>query len=896
MEAEFPTGNVVSAEDFFGLDGDEEFSPLPSPAGRRRRIGLAQPTSANRDPDHNDEDEDQSEEDSEADGAEEEDSRLEVKDEPSGESDDMPSSVRDKRLTSSRQSTPEEFIEEDTELSPQSPADSGRQSPVHSARQSHADSGQQSPEGVIEEDPDLGRQSPAESGRRSPEDLGWQSPAEDSRRSSPADHNGRPSLDEAAHSPSPTHGDLALASQGSKARQPAAASQRSPSRRAAPPAHRSPAQQSSTPAERSPVREPTSKAQRSPGKSSDVQPSPGKTSDVQRSPAERATLDAHQSPDKAVVLWPSDRGYIAANKSLQRAVASGDKTAVKNALEAGADPNYAPGGEGSPMAFAAFFGQTKICLLLLAAGAVLLPEHECVEAALANGYTELADLLRPHVRRPPPASEPVKRKKSVAFSNAEPMPRSTSISTLPPLAPSPSVRSSSFPPPKVAPWVAPTQASITHLDIHHESPLNRIDRIAAGNAAERRQEQIALEKARERARRAAERKQAKTVAEEQRQKLEPRGPETREEAIRRRREELEEAKLEKFRHKVEKTAARHEVERQMEQRKKTQLEQLRQRTTVLKPKGKQDAPRVESRQPVRKALQRTEAQTSLPGSELEHDLSDAQKSIAIDPYTEAGSVMTPAPAPAPIQGSRSNRQTLPQLTTSRSIASFLPEERSVASFLPDERTVESFLPPAEYGYGYGEMPPPKEYGYGENPPQRGNGYGENPPQRGNGYGGPPKAQPRISQRRGLHRHRRPSLLARMAAENKSSIMQELRRVQSETALTEEALHSSIQERQTALARINTLGLKWTLVTEEELKKPYTRKPFDCPMLSEALARGKVEFNREEFERFGAHGLKWDSRVQIDELWFRPDVVSEAQAPAPLKVGRRSTGMVFTTKN
>ena len=30
----------------------------------------------------------------------------------------------------------------------------------------------------------------------------------------------------------------------------------------------------------------------------DVQPSPGKTSDVQRSPAERATLDAHQSPTR----------------------------------------------------------------------------------------------------------------------------------------------------------------------------------------------------------------------------------------------------------------------------------------------------------------------------------------------------------------------------------------------------------------------------------------------------------------------------------------------------------------------------------------------------------------------------------------------------------------------
>ena len=103
----------------------------------------------------------------------------------------------------------------------------------------------------------------------------------------------------------------------------------------------------------------------------------------------------------------------AANEAMWRGVSSGNKVAVKKALDAGADPDFVPGGEGSAVAYAAFNGDVDICLLLIQAGAAVLPEHECVEVAKAMGHTELAKLLKSHLQS---ADKAVKKKKSVGFA------------------------------------------------------------------------------------------------------------------------------------------------------------------------------------------------------------------------------------------------------------------------------------------------------------------------------------------------------------------------------------------------------------------------------------------------------------------------------------------------
>ena len=106
---------------------------------------------------------------------------------------------------------------------------------------------------------------------------------------------------------------------------------------------------------------------------------------------------------------PSPHGHRAGvtdpNKALRNAVRAGDEEALAEALDAGADPNGTGTWEGVPMTVAAFQGDYEVCMMLLEAGAVMLPEHEVVQAAQAGGHVELAESLLPHVR-------PVKRRQS----------------------------------------------------------------------------------------------------------------------------------------------------------------------------------------------------------------------------------------------------------------------------------------------------------------------------------------------------------------------------------------------------------------------------------------------------------------------------------------------------
>ena len=471
------------------------------------------------------------------------------------------------------------------------------------------------------------------------------------------------------------------------------------------------------------------------------------------------------------------------NDALYAAVAKRDKKLLMMAIGSGADPNYA-GGEGSPLAFAAYVGNAEICMLLMGAGAVMLPEHECVEAALAAGHTELAEMLRPHVQggkfarpisgeksidvasflpsasldvaaflppplepltpQPPPLPQPpppMRDPTPVAQAAEEPQPiwhsvsqpreltycsepreshsRSTaalntlplvreewdSTTVLPYVSPSKvhvhrqpgstGERRVSFlessgpkrdPPPKAGfglehtrqlrlrkprllrdappghgppvegaystshdhwttpaeaamavsdakvaahataaaaaeleatadaaardapwadlprgkglmqprrpaygdkpvaamppPWKAPTVGSCSYLLEHQESPLQRIDRIATGTAASRRQEKAALAEVRARAKAAEERRQAKQLAEDEKERAQDfvqwvTGNETRAKANARRRKVLDEAKADRHRAKLERTVAKHEADRKVEQWRKDVKEQSR---------------------------------------------------------------------------------------------------------------------------------------------------------------------------------------------------------------------------------------------------------------------------------------------------------------------------------
>ena len=134
---------------------------------------------------------------------------------------------------------------------------------------------------------------------------------------------------------------------------------------------------------------------------------------------------------------------------------------------------------------------------------------------------------------------------------------------------------------------------------------------------------------------------------------------------------------------------------------------------------------------------------------------------------------------------------------------------------------------------------------------------------------------------------------KQTAANSTVALQELRRVRSETALTEAVLHRSAAERATDI--LGAMGLKWIRTQAPEGNH---KNKFENPKLSEALMGGRLEFERADLDSFGVFGLRWDSCVQAGPggSWFKPDpgaLIDTSMTPAAApKAGRRATGMVF----
>ena len=324
---------------------------------------------------------------------------------------------------------------------------------------------------------------------------------------------------------------------------------------------------------------------------------------------------------------------------------------------------------------------------------------------------------------------------------------------------------------------------------------------------------------RARAKLAGERNNVKRIAEAvERKAAPPPSVESREEANRRRRQELAEEKAEKYRTKLEKTVARHEIERQMEQRRMNLVDEVRRRPTKDMVNARRETVR---KQPL--AINERRAEEKLQ----ENDLQRWYGASALDTNARDDHLVVTDSIPVHP----------PRLMATRSVASFLPPVDV------DLRLVS-------------DAPPPST----------------------------------------LRPRRAPSLLARMGAEkqtaaNSTVALQELRRVRSETALTEAVLHRSAAER--AADILGAMGLKWIRTQAPEGNH---KNKFENPKLSEALMGGRLEFERSDLDSFGVFGLRWDSCVQAGGSWFKPDpgaLVDTTSTPAAPKAGRRATGMVFT---
>ena len=211
------------------------------------------------------------------------------------------------------------------------------------------------------------------------------------------------------------------------------------------------------------------------------------------------------------------------NRALRAAVSEGDADALRVALRAGGDPNYEyPQGTGSPLALAAYNGDRNICQMLLAAGADAQPARE---AALAGGHIALAEILKTHVataitRRHAPDPNPGK-----VLHDAQ---------------------------------VHDRKERLALIEVEREK-RQRGEKLAQAMAKmvdKQMADAAALEAARLRQLAKAER-------------LEGNG--------RRRREQLD-AQAEKYRAKLERTVARHEAERQVEQWREAGVQMSRRRT------------------------------------------------------------------------------------------------------------------------------------------------------------------------------------------------------------------------------------------------------------------------------------------------------------------------------
>jgi hypothetical protein len=500
----------------------------------------------------------------------------------------------------------------------------------------------------------------------------------------------------------------------------------------------------------------------------------------------------------------ADEDEESPNNLLQEAVASGDLVALQRALDAGADPNYA-GGDGSPIAYAAFTGNRDMCVMLISYGAVILPEHECVESAIAGGYVELAYLLGPLVRL----------KKWKARSGATATRRETTFME-PPSAAQPGPSTSS-PPPRVRtvqPWELPSfsRSDSTALLKLKESPLARIDRIEVGTARVRQQE------AQQSTSPTAEAAIGDWAFLGRRQKVIIEPPKAGRRASR----------PKQLRREGESATGNESRACDPEARTDVGGGRRRGQDPIPKdtpPRGVQQRGRW-----VRPEESAAEAQGSVLSSATRLRIQRRQRQAMREhsPTREHGQLaadMGQQGADEPTGSGKALAERLREL---------------------DEANDLNLLRPEEYEKARAALLANHAAGTDSRQVQHG--------RRATGNG----------------RSRAPSLLARMTAEKQgskhsSSALFELRRAQSESALTLSALHSAIDGRASDL--VSSLGLKW----KQTSRDPENRQKLVNSLLSEALRLGQTEFCRAEFDHFGVLGLNWDSCVEAGGVWFTPDI-------------------------